>query len=62
MLLGKLVVRGLLPSAEPWKELLLHKLGRCTPVVGGPWQTDTRWIFTEMRRVGFTRRTEDRFA
>ena len=30
-LLGKLVVRGLLPGAEPWKELLIHRLGRCTP-------------------------------
>ena len=60
-LLGKLIVRGLLPGAEPWKELLMHRLSRCTPVAGGPWQTEIRWIFTEMRRVGYSRRTEDRF-
>ena len=31
-LLGKLIVRGLLPGAEPWKEFLVHRLSRCTPV------------------------------
>lgn len=31
-LLGKLIVRGLLPGDEPWKEPLNHRLGRCTPV------------------------------
>ena len=61
-LLGKLIVRGLLPGVEPWKEFLVHRLSRCTPVVGGPWQTEIRWIFTEMRRVDYLRRTEDRFA
>ena len=61
-LLGKLIVRGLLPGAEPWKELLVQRLGSCTPDAGGPWQIGIRWIFTEMHRVGFSRRTEDRFA
>ena len=61
-LLGKLIVRGLMPGEEPWKELLLYRIQRCTPTTGGPWQPETRWIFTEMRRVGITRRCEDRFA
>ena len=61
-LLGKFVVRCLLPGAEPWKELLLHRLGRCTPKMGGPWQPEVRWLFAEMRREGLSRRTEDRFA
>ena len=61
-LLGKLVVRGLLPGSEPWKELLLHRLRQCTPRTGGPWQPEIRWLFAEMRRVGLTRRSEDRFA
>ena len=52
----------MLPGAEPWKELLLLRLQRCTPVTGGPWQLDIRWIFTEMRRVGPSRRVEERFA
>ena len=34
-LLGKFVVRGLLPSAKPWKEFLLQRLRMCTPVAGG---------------------------
>ena len=61
-LLGKFVVRSLLPGSEPWKELLLHRLGRCTPRMGGPWQPEVRWLFVEMRRTGFSRRTEDQFA
>ena len=61
-LLGKLIVWGLFPCAEAWKRFLLHRLGRSTPVAGGPWQSEIQWIFTEMRRVGYTRTTEDRFA
>ena len=61
-LLGKLIVRGLLPGVESWKEFLVHRLSRCTPVAGGPWQTEIRWIFTEMHRVGYSRRIEDRFV
>ena len=61
-LLGKLVVRGLLPGSEPWKELLLHKLRHCAPRTGGPWQPEIRWLFAEMRRVGYSRHFEHRFA
>ena len=61
-LLGKFMVRGMLPGGEPWKELLLTRLGACRPRAGGPWQDEVRWIFTEMRHSGFSRRMEDRFA
>ena len=61
-LLGKFVVQGLLPGPEPWKEFLLQRICMCTPVAGGPWQPEIRWVFTKMRRVGLLRRTEDHFA
>ena len=44
------------------EELLLHRLRQCTPRSGGPWQPEIRWLFAKMRRVGLTRRFEDRFA
>lgn len=61
-LLGKFIVRGMLLGGEPWKLLLLTRLGACRPSAGGPWQDEIRWIFTEMRHSGFSRRIEDRFA
>ena len=61
-LLGKFIVRGLLPGGEPWKELLFFRLGTCRPTSRGPWQSELRWIFTEMRHTGFSRPMEDRFA
>ena len=48
-LIGKFVVRSLVPGAEPRKEFLLHRLHRCAPATRGPWQPDIRWIFVEMR-------------
>ncbi|KAI5078103.1 hypothetical protein GOP47_0007927 [Adiantum capillus-veneris] len=57
-LLGKLVVRGLLPGTEPWKELLLQRMGRCTPAgrwpMAGRYQMDFHrdtqsWIHEEDR-------------
>ena len=61
-LLGKLIVRGLLLGVEPWKALLLQCIQQCTPTTGGPWQPEIRWMFTEMRRVGLSRKCEDCFA
>ena len=61
-LLGKFVVRCLLPGSEPWKLLLLSRLGQRVPAAGGPWQPEIRWIFTELRRVGLSRQVEARFA
>ena len=57
-LLGKFVVRSLLLG----RQLLIHRLGRCTPKMGGSWQREVHWLFAEMRRVGFSRRIEDQFA
>lgn len=64
-LLGKLIVRGLLPGAEPWKEFLVHRLSSRADAPlwqEGLGQTEIRWIFTEMRRVGYSRRTENKFS
>ena len=61
-LLGKLIVRGLLPGAKPWKELLIQRLGSCTPVIREPWQAKIKQIFIKMHREGFSRKTEDRLA
>ena len=61
-LLGKLIVRGLLPGDEPWKVLLLQRIQTRAPLTGGPWALETCWIFTEMRRTGLSRGWEDRFA
>ena len=60
--LGKLVVRGFLPGAEPWKELLLQRLHRAAPPTGGQWPAETRWIFEDMRRSGVGKGWADRFA
>lgn len=49
-LLGKLVVRVLLPGVEPWKDFLLRRIQASAPSAGGTWAPETRWIFTEMRR------------
>ena len=35
-LIDKFVVLSLLPGAELWKMLLLHRLRECTPATGGP--------------------------
>ena len=61
-LLGKLIVRGLLPGSEPWKELLHQRIQARAPPAGGTWAPEIRWIFTEMRRTGLSRGWEDRFA
>ena len=60
--LRKLMVKGLLPSSEPWKELLLQRIHASAPPSGGQWAPDVRWIFVEMRRSGLGRGWEDRFA
>ena len=42
--------------------LLLQRIQQCSPATGGPWQPEIIWIFTEMRRVGLSRKPEDCFA
>ena len=37
-LLGKLVVRGLLPRNELWKSLLRESIVGYSPVIGQPWK------------------------
>ena len=61
-LLGKFVVCCLLPGSEPWKELLLHRSGRCTPKMGVPWQPEVHPLFVEMRRERLSCRTKDQFV
>jgi hypothetical protein len=47
-LLAKLLIRGLTPSGEPWKELLRHRANQVRlPVHGlGPSTQDINWLFT----------------
>jgi hypothetical protein len=47
-LLAKLLVRGLAPGGEPWKELVWHKAGQTRlPLHGkGPSIPDMNWLFT----------------
>jgi hypothetical protein len=53
-LLAKLLVRGLTPGGEPWKELLRHKANQIKlPVHGmGPTTQDINWMFsaTKLKR------------
>jgi len=53
-LLAKLLVRGLAPGGEPWKELLKHKANQTKlPVHGmGPTTQDINWLFaaTKLKR------------
>ncbi len=53
-LLAKLLVRGLEPRGEPWKELLRHKANQVMlPVHGlGPFTQDINWLFaaTKLKR------------
>jgi hypothetical protein len=53
-LLAKLLVRGLTPGGEPWKELLRHKANQVRlPVHGlGPSTQDINWLFaaTKLKR------------
>jgi hypothetical protein len=53
-LLAKLLIRGLAPGGEPWKELLRHKVNQIRlPVHGmGPTTQDINWLFvaTKLKR------------
>jgi hypothetical protein len=53
-LLAKLLIRGLEPGGEPWKELLSHKANRVMlPMHGlGPVTQDINWLFaaTKLKR------------
>ncbi|MCO5590943.1 hypothetical protein L7F22_044919 [Adiantum nelumboides] len=55
-LLSKLIVRGLYPGEEPWKQFVIHGLSRCVPSSGcmdaaGPWRPSVRYIFTTQSRL-----------
>jgi hypothetical protein len=56
--LAKLLVRGLAPRGEPWKELLRHKANQTKlPVHGmGPTTQDINWLFaaTKLKRPPFS--------
>ncbi len=47
-LLAKLLVRGLAPGGEPWKELLRHRVDQTQLSLhdGGPQVPNINWIFT----------------
>ncbi|MCO5574788.1 hypothetical protein L7F22_028580 [Adiantum nelumboides] len=51
VLLSKLIVCGLYPEEEPWKQFMLHGLSRCVSSSGcmdaaGPWRPWIGYIFT----------------
>ena len=46
-LIAKLVIRGLLPGSESWKQLLFYELQRFCPKTGGDWRPTFRWLFRE---------------
>ncbi|MCO5550636.1 hypothetical protein L7F22_004125 [Adiantum nelumboides] len=55
-LLSKLIVRGLYPREESWKQFMLHGLSRCVPSSGcmdaaGPWRPSVRYTFTMQSRL-----------
>ena len=55
-LLSKLIVRGLFPGDEPWKQFLHFALSRCVPLSGwmdveGPWVPSGRYISTSEVRL-----------
>ena len=60
-LLGKLVVRGLLPGNELWKTLLMERIVACSPIVGQPWKKEVRWIFQPQIHIRCARKWEDNF-
>ncbi|MCO5605745.1 hypothetical protein L7F22_059929 [Adiantum nelumboides] len=55
-LLSKLIVRGLYPGEEPWKQFMLYGLSRCVPSSGcmdaaGPWRPSFCYVFTTQSRL-----------
>ena len=61
-LMAKLVIRGLLPGSEPWKQLLFYELQRFCPKTGGDWTPSARWAFMEHNKLAIATSWEDRFA
>ena len=37
-LLGKFIIRGLLPGEEPWKKILRQRMVKVMPSIGGNWK------------------------
>ena len=60
-LLGKLVVRGLLPGNELLKILLKERIAGCYLVMGQPWKRDIHWIFQSEQHFRCSRIWEDSF-
>jgi hypothetical protein len=53
-LLAKLLMRGLAPGGEPWKELLRHRADQIRlPIHGmGPSTQDINWLFATLNSKG----------
>ncbi len=60
-LLAKMVVRSLQPGEEVWKTLMKRRMSLCSPVVGGPWKSDIRWIFNKDMKLKCSLQWEDKF-
>ena len=60
-LLAKLVVRVLQPGTEKWKQLLRYRMALCSPVIGGPWQPNIRWIFNKTLNIRQSKSWENNF-
>ena len=44
-LVGKFIIRGLLPGGEPWKKILRQRMVKVVPSTGGNWKDSIRWWF-----------------
>ncbi len=60
-LLAKLVVRGLQPGIRKWKHLLRYRMALCSPIIGGLWQPNIRWIFNKPLNIRQCRSWENNF-
>ncbi|MCO5597441.1 hypothetical protein L7F22_051519 [Adiantum nelumboides] len=57
-LLSKLIVRGLYPDEEPWKQFVIHGLSRCVPSSGSLELLNAIvlvWIFTPTSQLGMSK-------
>lgn len=50
-LLVKLLVRGLTPGWEPWKDFILHRVEGCQQSKGGQWHKNSQWLMTADKLV-----------
>ena len=61
-LIAKLVIRGLLPGSEPWKQLLLYRLQKVCPKTSGDWNPSFRWSFMKDNKLVISTKWEDKFS